>query len=50
VPKRYRKNGKPDSSLIPAEFQPPKTKPFQWLASQSPTPRGFAPFHPEQPA
>jgi hypothetical protein len=23
------KNGKPDSSLFPAGFQPPETKPFQ---------------------
>jgi hypothetical protein len=44
------KNGKPDSSLFPAGFQPPETKPFQWLASQSRNPATFTPFHPEQPA
>jgi hypothetical protein len=32
------KKGKPDSSLFPAGLQPPETKPFQRLASQSPNP------------
>jgi hypothetical protein len=49
-PEALPKKGKPDSSLFPAEFQPPETKPFQGLASHSPTPAIFAPFHPVQPA
>jgi hypothetical protein len=42
----FPKKGKPVSSLFPAGFQPPETKPFQWLAPQSPTPaisRRFTP-------
>jgi hypothetical protein len=48
-PEALPKKGKPDSSLFPAGFQPPETKPFQWLASQTPTP-AISPFHPKQPA
>ena len=40
-------NGKPDSSRVPAGFQPEKNLPFQDLASSPPRPRLCAPFPPD---
>src|SRR5690554_4213832 len=42
------KSGKPDSSRFPAEFQLPKTKPFQRLCPESGAAAIFASFHPEK--